>query len=81
MGERGTPGPCLGGTAEKSELRIFVFKISEFVNQVLETVTVSIPRNVHKALKVLMLISDFLKKIPIFWVLTLNYSCWNQCYT
>ena len=66
MGEGGTPRPRLGETAEKSELRIFVFKISEFVNQVLETVTVSIPRNVHKALKVLMLISDFLKKIPIF---------------
>ena len=73
MGERGSPGPCLGETAEKSELRIFVFKISEFVNQVLETVTVSIPRNDHKALKVFMLISDFLEQKKSY-ILTVNFT-------
>ena len=57
MGEGGTPRPRLGETAEKSE---FVFSLFLIANQ-LEAVTVSIPRNDHKALKVFMLILNSCK--------------------
>ena len=61
MGEGGTPRPCLGETAEKSEFEnCCCLQNLSFGNQLLETVTVLIPRNDHKALKVFMLISDFL---------------------